>query len=69
MKFTQMELKLILMGETIENIGVFSAEYQAILNDIVKRSKTGDKVTISGNNIKLELNHNASATTALGSIY
>lgn len=58
--------KAYINGETIENIGVFSTEYQAILNDIVKGLKTGDKVTISGNNIKLELNHNASATTALG---
>lgn len=58
--------KAYINGETIENINVFSTEYQAILNDIVKGLKTGDKVTISGNNIKLELNHNASATTALG---
>ncbi len=58
--------KAYINGETIENINVFSTEYQAILNDIVRSLKTGDKVTISGNNIKLELNHNASATTALG---
>lgn len=58
--------KAYINGEAIDNINVFSTEYQAILNDIVKGLKTGDKVTISGNNIKLELNHNASATTALG---
>jgi len=53
-------------GESIANIDVFSTEYQALLTDIVAGLKTGDKVTISGNNVTVVLGGNSSASTDFG---
>ena len=58
--------KAYINGETIENINVFSTEYQAILNDIVKPLATGDKITVSEKNIVLNLGYEAATTTTLG---
>lgn len=41
--------------EDVTNTQVFSSEYQAILNNVVSKLATGDKVKVSGNNVEIEL--------------
>lgn len=48
--------KAYINGVTVEDTTKFTTEYQGILNDVVSKLSTGDKVTVNSDAITLDLN-------------